>query len=117
VASLLCQLLEGRGIVVQSLPIGTTAEMLSQVVTLKPRVVCISALPPFAVKHTRTLYGKLRLQSPNMQIIVCLWQFDGDTEKLANRLKLIKGDGFFTTLSQVLANIDLQARATIPSML
>jgi hypothetical protein len=52
-----------------------------------------------------------------MQIIVCLWQFDGDTEKLANRLKLIKGDGFFTTLSQVLANIDLQARATIPSML
>jgi len=117
VASLLCQLLEGHGIVVQSLPIGTTAEMLSQVATLKPRVVCISALPPFAVKHTRALYGKLRLHSPNMQTIVCLWQFDGDTEKLANRLKLVKGDEFFTTLSQVIANIDVQAHATAPSML
>ena len=117
VASLLCQLLEGHGIVAQSLPIGTTAEMLSQVATLKPRVVCISALPPFAVKHTRALYGKLRLHSPNLQIIVCLWQFDGDTEKLANRLKLAKGHGFFTTLSQVIANIDVQAHATVPSML
>jgi hypothetical protein len=91
--------------------------MLSQVATLKPRVVCISALPPFAVKHTRALYGKLRLHSPNMQTIVCLWQFDGDTEKLANRLKLVKGDEFFTTLSQVIANIDVQAHATAPSML
>jgi hypothetical protein len=52
-----------------------------------------------------------------LQIIVCLWQFDGDTEKLANRLKLAKGHGFFTTLSQVIANIDVQAHATVPSML
>jgi predicted PurR-regulated permease PerM len=115
VASLLCQLLEGHGVVAQSLPIGTTAEMLSQVATRKPRVVCISALPPFAVKHTRALYGKLRLHSPNMQIIVCLWQFDGDTEKLTNRFKLAKGHGFFTTLSEVLANVDLRAHAIVSS--
>jgi predicted PurR-regulated permease PerM len=117
VASLLCQLLERQGYVAQSLSMSTTTEMLSQAATLKPRVVCISALPPFAVNHTRALYARLRSQSANLQIIVCLWQFDGDPEKLANRLRLVEGDGFFTTLTQVLANVDVQAHATAPSML
>jgi len=116
VASLLCQLLERHGIAAQSLPIAAAAEMLSQVTILKPRVVCISALPPFAVKHTRALYARLRSQSPNLQIIVCLWQFEGNPKEIAIRLRLAEGDGFFTTLPQVLANIDSQAHVTAPTV-
>ena len=52
--------------------IGTTAEMLSQAAELNPGVVCISALPPFAVNHARALYTKLRTQSPDLHIVVCL---------------------------------------------
>jgi len=109
VAMLLAQLLERKGRRAQSIPIGTTAEMLSQVAELNPGVVCISALPPFAVQHTRALYVKLRAQSPDLYIAVCLWQFEGDPQKAAVRLKLAKGHGFFTTLPQVLRHIAFRA--------
>ncbi len=105
VAMALAQLLERRGRRAQSIPIGTTAEMVSQVAELKPAFVCISALPPFAVDHARALYAKLRAQSPDLHIAVCLWQFEGDPQKAAIRLKLMKGDGFFTTLPQVLQHL------------
>jgi hypothetical protein len=102
VALILCQLLERQGHSVRSIPIGTTEEMLSQVSEAKPGLVCISALPPFALVHVRGLYSKLRLQSPDLHIVICLWQFEGDAQKVSARFKVTPGDGFFTTLPQVL---------------
>jgi predicted PurR-regulated permease PerM len=102
VALIMSQLLERQGRSARGIPIGTTAEMLSQVTDAKPRLVCISALPPFALEHARGLYSKLRLQSPDLHIVICLWQFEGDAQKAAARFKLTPGDGFFTTLHQVL---------------
>ena len=102
VALILCQLLERQGHSARSIPIGTTAEMLSQVTDAKPGLVCISALPPFALGHARELYSKLRLQSPDLHVVICLWQFEGDAQKVAARFKLTPGDRFFTTLHQVL---------------
>jgi hypothetical protein len=108
VGTLLAQLLRRNGHRAQSIPIGTTAEMLSQVAELNPGVVCISALPPFAVNHARALYAKLRMQSPDLYVALCLWHFEGDVQKATNRLKLRKGHGFFTTLPQVLQSITLR---------
>jgi predicted PurR-regulated permease PerM len=105
VALLLSQLLSRQGHRAQCIPIGTRAEMLSQVAELNPPVVCISALPPFAVGHAQALYAKLRTQSPNLEIIVCLWHFEGDPQKSMTRLKLAKGHALFTTLSQVLQHM------------
>ena len=102
VALILCQLLERQGHTAQSIPIGTTAEMSSQVRDAKPGLVCISALPPFALEHARELYSKMRLQSPDLHVVICLWQFEGDAQKVAARFKLTPGDRFFTTLHQVL---------------
>jgi predicted PurR-regulated permease PerM len=105
IGMLLAHLLERNGHRAQGIPIGSTAEMLSQVAELNPEVVCISALPPFAVNHARALYAKLRTQSPNLYVAVCLWHFEGDVQKAANRLKLSKSHGFFTTLPQVMQHI------------
>jgi hypothetical protein len=105
---LLAQLLERQGHRAQSIAIGTTAEMLAQVSELAPAVVCISALPPFAVNHARGLYARLRAQSPDLYVAVCLWHFEGDPEKAAFRLKLAKGHGVFTTLPQILKHIAFQ---------
>jgi predicted PurR-regulated permease PerM len=105
VAMLLSQLLERQGHRAESILIGTTSEMLSQVADANPDVVCISALPPFALNHARALYTKLQTQSPDLQIVVCVWQFEGDPQKAAIRLKLATGHGFFTTLPQVLQHI------------
>jgi predicted PurR-regulated permease PerM len=107
VALLLSQLLERKGYRAKSIPIGTTSEMLEQVEEAKPEVVCISALPPFALNHARDLYAKLRSRFPELHAIVCLWQFEGDAQKTATRLKLAPGHGFFTTLPQVLQHMAL----------
>jgi predicted PurR-regulated permease PerM len=111
VALLLSQLLERQGQRAASIPIGTTAEMLSEVADANPNVVCISALPPFALNHARALYAKLRARSPNLPIVICLWHFEGDPQKAAARLKLAAGHGFFTTLPQVLQHIAFRAGA------
>jgi predicted PurR-regulated permease PerM len=109
VGMLLAQLLERNGRKAQSIPIGTTTDMLSQVAEINPGVVCISALPPFAVNHARALYARLRTQWPNLYIAICLWHFEGDAQTVANRLKLSKAHGFFTTLPQVLQHIAFRA--------
>jgi predicted PurR-regulated permease PerM len=101
-ALLLSQLLLRQGHGAQYIPIGTRAEMLVQVAELKPAVVCISALPPFAAGHAQALYARLRAHSPNLEIVVCLWHFEGDSQKNATRFKLAAGHALFTTLPQVL---------------
>jgi hypothetical protein len=114
VAMLLSQLLERKGHRAESISIGTTPEMLSQVQDANLNVVCISALPPFAVNHARALYTKLHTQSPDLHIVVCVWQFEGDPQKAAIRLKLATGHGFFTTLPQVLQHIAFRSTTIAP---
>jgi hypothetical protein len=64
-------------------------------------VVCISALPPFAIPHARALYAKLRAQDPKLQIIVGLWNFTDDPSKVSRRLGLSEGARAFTTLAEL----------------
>jgi predicted PurR-regulated permease PerM len=102
VAMLLCQLLERQGVQSEGLNIVPLSEMLERVAELRPDTVCISALPPLAMNHTRTLYAKLRKQYPETQIVVCLWHLHGDPQKTANLLGLASRDRFFSTLPEAL---------------
>jgi predicted PurR-regulated permease PerM len=115
IAILLARLIERQGQAAKSIPIGATVEMLAQVAHLDPKMVCISALPPFAFNHARELYAKLRTQSPHLPILVCLWHFDQEPKAAEIRLKLAEGDGLFTTLPQVLYRIALRARTENPA--
>jgi hypothetical protein len=114
VAMLLSQLLERQGHRAESILIGTTSEMLSQVEDANPDVVCISALPPFALNHARALHTKLHAHLPKLYIIICLWNFEGDAQKAASRLRQATGHGFFATLPEVLQHIAFRT-ATIAS--
>ena len=105
VGMLLVRLLSRQGHTAMSIPIGTVTEMLDQVSRINPAVVCISALPPFALNHAANLYMKLRSQRADLHVVVCLWQFEGDSTATAIRLKLAKDHGLFTTLPQVLHHI------------
>jgi len=105
---MLAQLLERQGQAARSIQIASTADMLSEIVEANPRLVCISALPPFAIDHARALYLKLHVQQPKLNIATCLWHFEGDAEKVAIRLKLATGHRLFTTLPQVLRFIALE---------
>jgi hypothetical protein len=101
VAIMLAQVLEMAGHQAQYVPLGTAAEMLAQVKEEKPDVVCISALPPFAIPHARALYAKLRAQDSNLRVIVGLWNFSDDPLKVNRRLGLAEGSHAFTTLAEL----------------
>ena len=105
VATLLARLLEQQGVRAEGLQVITLPEALSLVSDAKPTIVCISALPPFAFNHARELYAKLRTQFPQLHVVVCLWNFDGNPESAAARLKLAASDKFLTTLPQALAHV------------
>jgi predicted PurR-regulated permease PerM len=100
VGIMLTQLLERAGYHAQAISIGTTAEMLAQVNEAAPDIVCISALPPFALLHARDLYKRVRSNVPNARIIVGLWKFSGDPIKAAARFNIVDEDKLALTLAQ-----------------
>jgi len=105
VGIMLTQLLERAGYQAQALSIGTTAEMLAQLKEVTPDIVCISALPPFALLHARDLYKRVRANVPNAKIIVGLWKFSGDPIKAAARFNIIGDDKLAITLAQTVLQI------------
>lgn len=101
VAIMLAQVLETAGHRALCIPLGTAAEMLAQVKDERPDVVCISALPPFAIPHARALYAKLRAQDSKLRIVVGLWNSTDDPTKVSRRLGLSEGARAFTTLAEL----------------
>ena len=98
------------------MPLQRSSEMIARAMLARPDVVCISALPPFALVHARALYNKLRAQSPEMKIIVGLWNYPGDVERIAARLQLAEGSRMAITLSEVVNELAGPAEAA-PSVL
>lgn len=105
IGTMLAQVLERAGHQAQCVPLGTAAEMLEQLKAGKPDIVCISALPPFAIPHVRSLYAKLRAQEPDLKIIVGLWRFSGDPANASRRLGLAEGSRAFTTLAEFIQEL------------
>jgi len=100
VGTMLAQVLERAGHRAQCISLDTAGEMLAQIREEKPDVVCISALPPFAMPPVRSLYARLRAQEPNLRILVGLWHFSGDPLKISRRLGLTDGSRTFSTLAE-----------------
>jgi len=105
VGIMLTQLLERAGYHAQAISIGTTAEMLAQVNEAAPDIVCISALPPFALLHARDLYKRVRSNVPNARIVVGLWKFSGDPIKAAARFNIVGHDKLAITLAQTVLQV------------
>jgi predicted PurR-regulated permease PerM len=105
VATMLAQVLERAGHRAQCIPLDTPGEMLAQIRAAHPDVVCISALPPFAVPHVRSLYAKLRAQEPNLRILVGLWHVAEDPLKISRRLGLTGGSQTFSTLGEFIEEL------------
>jgi predicted PurR-regulated permease PerM len=105
VGLLLSQLLQNDQIVCHSVPVETSSEMMSAITEFDPDVVCISALPPFAIEYARNLYQKVHTNFPQLNIVVCLWHFGGDMDKIHRRLKVLDGDRVLVTLPDVIQHV------------
>ena len=59
------------------------SEILELFATRKPDVVCISALGPGGVGKTRYLTKRIRMQFPELRIVIGRWGYAGDRDKMA----------------------------------
>jgi hypothetical protein len=116
VGLLLSQLLQNDQIECHSVPVGTSAEMMSAITEFAPEVVCISALPPFAIEYARNLYQKVHAQFPKLEVVICLWNFGGDLDKVHRRLKVLEGDSVLLTLPDVLQHVKGRLRPAVEAV-
>jgi hypothetical protein len=105
VAAMLCQLLTRAGYAATCIPLGKPAEMILKSVQSAPDIVCISALPPYAVAHAKSLYAKLCAQLPPTGVLLGVWNYPGDLDRLAARIGLSDDHTIATTLNQALSEI------------
>ena len=106
VGMMLTQLLEQAGYTrVRYLAIGTVEDMLMQVGEGGFQIVCISALPPFAVGQARSFCKRLRARFPNVTVVVGLWGFTGGVIRAQERVGSACTDAVSTTLSEAMLQV------------
>ena len=116
-AAMLSQVLERAGYPVLCLPVAGSVpdavELIAGIVPQSGDVVCISALPPFALLNARSMAKRLRQQFPELTIIVGLWTFTL-SERAAERFGQAFVDTVVTTLTDAVDQIHRFAEATSP---
>jgi predicted PurR-regulated permease PerM len=107
IAIMLTQLLERAGYRADAVSLRSTPEMLAEIDALQPDIVCLSALPPYAISHARLLYERLHAQRPDLKIIVGLWNFSGDLPLALSRIGMKEEGSILTSPSQVIRTVGL----------
>jgi hypothetical protein len=95
------QLLRRAGYDADALPIGSVSTMLERAEQLHPDVFCISALPPFAAAHAKSLCKQLRRRCPDGKILLGLWEFPGGVVRAQERIGSTCVDMIGTSLAQI----------------
>lgn len=114
VGFMLAQVLQDCGYIIEAIAIGFVEDMLRAVGERRPDVLFISALPPFAIRHARSLCRRARQRFPDMKIIVGLWGSHEEAQALQTHLGAACSDYIVETLSQAQLQLRLfaeQARA------
>jgi len=87
VGLMLAQLLELQGQrAIAASQVSLAGEMLEKVQEQRAAVVCISALPPAAVSHSRYLCKRLKIKLQDLPIVVGLWTNKADSKTSLDRL-------------------------------
>jgi len=111
-ASMLGQVLERVGYATVSLPlVGSVVEVLESLAIQAGDVVCISALPPFALINARSLSKELRVRFPQLRILVALWGFAAGANS-GGRLSRAFPLGVVTTIGEAVDRIGVPLSET-----
>ena len=111
VGVMLAQLLDRAGYTAIAIPIGSVSGMLAEAANAEPEIVCLSALPPYAISHARGIYRRLRMQQPKLQIIIGLWNYSEDPVKAATEISGGEQKLVCTTLAQTILQASLASGA------
>lgn len=105
-ARLFIELLKPTGIHAECASVETlVVEMMDLVERHKPDVVCISALPPAAVRQACYLCKRIRTRFPELQIMVGLWDAQGERQKAIERIESAGANHTVTTFAQGLEHL------------
>jgi predicted PurR-regulated permease PerM len=77
-----------------------SAELVSLAGEKEPALVCVGALPPGGLAHTRYLCKRLRARLPEARIVVGRWGLKGNVEQNQEQLREAGADQVETTLAE-----------------
>jgi predicted PurR-regulated permease PerM len=83
-----------------------TAELAEYVEKANPGIVCIAALPPGGLAHTRYLCKRVRERCPHMKIMIGRWGLVNNIDQNVNQLKEAGADQIATTLLETREQIN-----------
>lgn len=106
VALMLAQSLREAGYEAESIAIGFVEDMLNRVKQCQPDVLFISALPPLAITHARSLCRRAHQRCEDLKVVIALWGAGADRKILQQRL----GAGCSEYLVHTIAEAELQMR-------
>jgi methanogenic corrinoid protein MtbC1 len=111
-AAMLAQLLEQKGFTVLSFSsAGSSPNEWLKAIDARPGdVVCISALPPYAFAPARVMCKQIRERFPKLKVVVCVWGFNGDTQKAKALFERAQPHRLSTTLADAVAQVEELAR-------
>jgi predicted PurR-regulated permease PerM len=102
---MLAHLLTRAGYDAHEIELGSTRGMLDEAAEHDSHVLCISALPPFAVSSIRRFYKRIQSRFPKCRIAVGLWTYSRDMDTMKSLLKLSDRDLLLTSLSEAVLQI------------
>jgi predicted PurR-regulated permease PerM len=107
-AAMLAQLLEQKGLAALSFPIGGPSlnDLFVLIEMKRSDIVCISALPPYAFAPARDMCKQIRERFPKLKVVVCVWGFNGDTQKAKARFERAQPDRLSTSLVEAIEHIE-----------
>ena len=76
-------------------------------------VVCVSAIPPAAVTHSRYLCKRLRQRYADLKILIGLWAFKGDLKRARERIACDEQTRVTTTLAETLNELEQITQAMV----
>ncbi len=106
VGSMLCQILGQAGFRAEAIKIGFVEDMVAKMTQSQSSVLFISALPPFAINHARSLCRRARQRFPGLKVVIGLWGSTADPKTVQQRL----GSGCSDYVVHSLQDARLQVR-------
>lgn len=106
---MLVQIARSNGYRTDLLPAQMGDERLARIRECRAGIIIVSALPPFALIHARTLCRRVRKLRPDAKLVLGLWNSSVPAEKIAERLGSACSDSVATTLAE--AEREMQAFA------
>jgi hypothetical protein len=105
VAQMIAQLLRRLGSDVRVQRFAARNSDLTDVETHAFDVAIVSALPPFAAGHARSLCKRLRQRQPELKIMLGLWSFEGGIDKAEDRVGSGCADIVATSLEEAIGRL------------